>query len=82
MKIQKDDLYDNGSLITRQIKEFDVEIQALTNRVERMRNLQHLIINGVREGLIVDTNTVDLAMSWLNHSQLSADEIMQKLDIY
>lgn len=79
MKISKVDLFDNNSLVSKQLQQLIDHSSSLRNEADRIDRLEYLIDINIGEGKITDSEQVDTAMAWLEHSQLSPYEIIDKI---
>ena len=79
MKIQKDDLYSHNSLAVTLLKQLQEEKKKLLSQADRIGNLDIILTNYIQDGKITDTDEISCAISWLNHSNLSPIEILNKV---
>lgn len=79
MKIQKDDLYSRNSLTVALLKQLEEEEERLRSQADRIRNLDIALTVYIQEGKITDTDEINCAISWFNHSNLSPIEILDKV---
>lgn len=79
MKISYNDLMDRTSLVVKMLQQLDSERKALEKRAERIRKLDTALVNLIQDGRITDTKDIDCAIAWLNHSNLEAWEIVNKV---
>lgn len=79
MKISYNDLTDRTSLVVKMLEQLDSERKALEKRAEKIRELDIALVNLIQDGRITDTKDIDCAIAWLNHSNLEAWEIVNKV---
>jgi len=79
MKISYDDLTNKNSLPVKMLERLDAERKVLEKRAERMRKLNNALVNLIQDGRITDTEDIDCAIAWLNHSNLEVWEIVNKI---
>ena len=79
MKISYDDLTDKRSLPCKILARLDAERQVLEKRAERIRKLDIALVNLIQDGRITDTEDIDCAIAWLDHSNLEVWEIVNKV---
>lgn len=79
MKISYNDLMDKTSLVVKMLNRLDAERKVLEKRAERIRKLDNALVNLIQDGRITDTQDIDCAIAWLNHSNLEVWEIVNKV---
>lgn len=79
MKISYNDLTNKNSLPVQMLKKLDAERKVLEKRAERMRKLNIALVNLIQDGRITDTEDIDCAIAWLNHSNLEVWEIVNEV---
>lgn len=79
MKIEKYDLHDKNSLSSKQLQELSDYANYLRVREQKIEALVHLISHYIRIGKITDTQQIDEARAWFEHSNLSVTEIIDKI---
>ena len=79
MKISYNDLMNRNSLPCIILERLDSERKALEKRAERIRELDNALVNLIQDGRITDTEEMDCAIAWLNHSNLEVWEIVNKI---
>lgn len=79
MKISYNDLTNKNSLPVQMLEKLDAERKILEKRVERMRKLNIALVNLIQDGRITDTEDIDCAIAWLNHSNLEVWEIVNEV---
>lgn len=79
MKIQKGDLYSRNSLTVALLNQLEEEERRIRLQANRIWELDIALTNSIQEGKITDTDEISCAISWLNHSNLSPIEILNKV---
>lgn len=79
MKIQKGDLYSRNSLTIALLNQLEEEERRIRLQANRMWELDIALTNSILEGKITDTDEISCAISWVNHSNLSPIEILNKV---
>ena len=79
MKISYNDLMDKNSLPVKMLAQLDAERKILEKRAERIRKLDIALVNLIQDGRITDTEEINCAIAWLNHSNLEVWEIVNKV---
>lgn len=79
MKISYNDLMDRTSPIVKMLEQLDSERKELEKRAERIRKLDAALVSLIQDGRITDTQEINCAIAWLNHSNLEAWEIVNKV---
>jgi hypothetical protein len=80
MKIEKNDLTDSTSLTYKLLQEMTDYVYYLRSRATRLEDLNIALVNRIRDGHITDTDDIDCARSWYEHSDLPVHKIMEKLE--
>lgn len=79
MKIEKYDLRNENSLPSKQLQELSDYANYLRVRAQKIETLAYMINHYTKEGKITDTQQIDEARAWFEHSNLSVSEIMEKI---
>ena len=79
MKIEKCDLRNENSLPSKQLQELSNYANYLRVRAQKIETLAYMINHYIKEGKITDTQQIDAARAWFEHSNLSVSEIMEKI---
>jgi len=79
MKIQKGDLYSRNSLTLALLNQLEEEERRIRAQADRLWGLDIALTAYIQEGKITDTDEISCAISWLNHSNLSPVEILNKV---
>lgn len=79
MKIQKGDLYSRNSLTLALLNQLEEEERRIRAQANRLWGLDIALTSYIQEGKITDTDEISCAISWLNHSNLSPMEILNKV---
>lgn len=76
MRIKRTDLLISNSLTTSLLKQLRDKRDSLRAEADRINETYNMLINRIGHGDITDTNDIDAAISWINHSNLSPTEII------
>lgn len=76
MIIKKDDLYCSNSLTVTILNQLEKDRKQLEKQASRIWQLDIGLVAYIQEGKITDTNDIDLAISYLNHTDLEPIEIL------
>lgn len=79
MKLTYNDLTDNRTVPFKMLEKLGEERKVLEKRAERIRELDIALVNLIQDGRITDTEDIDCAIAWLNHSNLEVWEIVNKI---
>lgn len=79
MKITYNDLTDVRTIPFKILTQMDKEAERLEKQAERIRKLNCAIVQLIQDGRITDTEDIDCAIAWLNHSNLEAWQIVNKI---
>ncbi len=79
MKITYNDLIDTRTVPFKMLTQMDKEAERLERQAQRIRKLNCAIVRLIQDGRITDTKDIDCAIAWLNHSNLEAWEIVNKV---
>lgn len=79
MKIKKDDTTYSNSVAFKLLQEMTDYSRYLQKKAKRMDELNRLIVIYIHEGRIVDTQQIDCARAWFEHSDLEPYEIINKI---
>ena len=79
MKISYEDLMNKNSLPAKMLAQLDAERKVLEKRAERIRKLDAALVNLIQDGRITDTEDIDCAIAWLDHSNLEVWQIVNKV---
>lgn len=79
MKITSMDICDCSTYPFQLLQTLTERAQYLQKQAERVKELNHYLIHNILESRITDTDEINAAISWLNHSVLTPDEIMEKI---
>lgn len=79
MKLTYHDLTDPRTVPFKMLEKLDAERKVLEKRAERIRKLHVALIRLIQDERITDTKDIDYAIVWLNHSNLEAWEIVNKV---
>jgi len=79
MKLTYNDLSDTRTVPFKMLEKLDAERKVLEKRAERIRELNIALVRLIQDGRITDTEDIDCAIAWLNHSNLEVWEIVNKV---
>lgn len=79
MKINQNDICYNDTLTYRLLSEISAKADALRKESERWNKVGEYVVLAINEGKITDTEALDNAIAWLNHSSLTPVEIFEKI---
>ena len=79
MKINKEDTTYSNSMAFKLLQEMTDYSRYLRQKAERMEELNCLAVMYIHEGIITDTEQIDCARAWFNHSDLEPYEIFKKV---
>ena len=79
MKFTHKDLTDPCTLVFKMMEKLTHEAEVLEKRAKRIRQLDRSLTYLIQCGKITDTEDIDCAIAWLNHSDLSTSEIIDKI---
>ena len=79
MKFIHDDLTDPRTLVFKMMEQLTNEAEKLEERAKRIRQLDRSLTYLIQCGKITNTTDIDCAFAWLNHSNLTAGEIIDKI---
>ena len=74
-----DDLTNPRTLIFKKMEQLTNEAERLEEHAKRIRQLDRSLTYLIQCGRITDTEDIDCAIAWLNHSNLTATEIINKV---
>jgi len=75
----KEELTDSTSQIYQILKDLTDRADRLQKEANRCSNLNALLVSAIQSDQITDSAAVALAISWLDHCDLSAWDIMKKI---
>ena len=79
MKIDRMDIFNNSTLAFNMLKAMSNEAKTIQARANRIMDTNQLLIHYIQEGKITDSADIDCAQAWLNHSDLTPEEILCKV---
>lgn len=79
MKINRMDLYNNSTVAFNMLKTMSNEAKTLQAKANRIMDTNHLLIHYIQAGRITDSADIDCAQTWLDHSDLTPEEIICKV---
>ncbi len=79
MKIEKDATITCTSLTYKLLKQMTDRARNLRQQAERMEDLNRMLVNYIHAGIITDTEQIDAACAWCEHSDLEAYDILENV---
>ena len=79
MKFTHMDICDCTTLPFKLLQTLTDRANYLQKQADRIRELNHYLVYSIQEGCITDTDDIDAAIAWLDHSTLSPGEILEKI---
>lgn len=79
MKIDKNDLTNTSSLIFTLLQQISDKADHFREKAIRLDRLNCALIHYIHEDKITDTEQIDAATAWENHSDLSVEEIIKNI---
>ena len=73
------DLTDCTSLLYNLLENMDKEAKELEAKAKRIKELNRILVYRIQNNKITNIKDVECALSWLNHSNLTIDEILEKI---
>ena len=73
------DLTDCASLLYNLLENMDKEAKELETKAKRIKELNRILVYRIQNNKITNIEDVECALSWLNHSNLTIDEILEKI---
>lgn len=79
MKINQNDICYNNTLTYLLLSEMSAKAEAFRKEAERWQKVNEYVVLAIQEGYITDTEAINNAIAWLNHSSLTPVEILEKI---
>jgi hypothetical protein len=79
MKIKKDDTITCSSLTFKLLQQMTDRARDLRLQAERIDDLNHMLVSYIHSGIITDTEQINAACAWCEHSDLEAYDILEKV---
>lgn len=79
MKFTYNDLTDSSTLVFKQLQKLTEKAERLEAQAKRIRRLDCNLTYLIQYGKITDTEDIDCAIAWLEHSDLSVEDIISKI---
>lgn len=74
----KYDLTDSSSLLFHSLEELDRQANEWQNKVNRIKELNRILVYKIQNNYITDMKIVNSAIAWFNHdSELSPEECVE-----
>lgn len=77
MRIDKNDIVDTSSLTFTLLQQISDKADRFREKAIRLDRLNCALVHYIHENKITDTEQIDAAITWENHSSLSIEEIMK-----
>lgn len=77
MRIDKNDIVDTSSLTFTLLQQISDKADRFREKAIRLDRLNCALVHYIHENKITDTEQIDAAIAWENHSGLSIEEIMK-----
>lgn len=81
MKINSMDICDNSTFAFQLLQQMTDKANILKREAERIEEVNRMLVYRIQEGKITDDDIIMCAMSWLVHSDLEPQEILEKCQI-
>lgn len=81
MKINSMDICDNSTFAFQLLKQMTDKANILKREAERIEEVNRMLVYRIQEGKITDDDIIMCAMSWLVHSDLEPQEILEKCQV-
>lgn len=79
MKINQNDICYNDTLTYKFLSEMSTKAEVFRKEAERWQKMNEYIVLAIHEDKITDTETLRIAITWLNYSTLTPEEIFEKV---
>lgn len=79
MKISYNDLMNSNTVAFNMLQKLEDERKMLEKRADRLYKMGIALTSLIQEGRITDTEEINCAIAWLNHSDLEVCEIINKI---
>lgn len=74
----KYDLIDSSSLLFHSLEELDKQADEWQNKVNRIKELNRILVYKIQNNYITDMKIIDAAIAWFNHHpELSPEECVE-----
>lgn len=81
MKIEHMDICDCSTLAFQLLQGMTDKATILKKEAERIEEVNRMLVYHIQEGKITDVDTIMCALSWLAHSNLEPQEIIEKCGV-
>ena len=75
----RNQLIDSTSTTFKALQKLDKKAERLKKEAQRYSDLNKYLVRGIQNGWITDPQQIDCAISWVEHSDLPAWEIIKKI---
>lgn len=72
-------LTDCNSLVFKKLEAMTKKAEALKAEAQRIEELNRILVYRIQMNRLTNPEDIDCAISWLEHSNLSVDEIIKKI---
>ncbi|MBQ2175265.1 MAG: hypothetical protein II453_09430 [Alphaproteobacteria bacterium] len=79
MKINQNDICYNDTLTYKLLSEMFTKAEVFRKEAERWQKMNEYAVLAIQEGKITDTESLRIAIAWLNYSSLTPVEILEKV---
>lgn len=79
MKIKKDDTITCTSLTFKLLQQMTDRARNLRQQAERIDDLNRMLVSYIHLGIITDTEQINAAYAWYEHSDLEAYDILENV---
>ena len=73
------DLTNCTSFLFNLLENMDKEAEELEIKAKRIKELNRVLVYYIQNNKITNIEDIECALSWLNHSNLTIDEILEKI---
>jgi len=78
MKFESMDICDCSTLAFQLLQGMTDKANSLKKEAERIEEVNRMLVYRIQEGKITDVDTIMCALSWLAHTDLEPQEIIEK----
>lgn len=81
MKFESMDICDCSTLAFQLLQGMTDKADVLKQEAKRIEEVNRMLVYRIQEGKITDVDTIMCALSWLAHSDLAPQEILEKCGV-
>lgn len=81
MKINSMDICDRSTLAFQLLQGMTDKANVLKKEAARIEEVNRMLVYRIQEGKITDVDTIMCALSWLAHTDLGPQEIIEKCGV-